>query len=375
MLLFCIIKSRIPIEQIVKVADEVSATFTTTITTDDELTLAQTFIEIKAAKPKAITNVTTTATAVSIRPKEKGIIMQEPSKTPSPKPIPIPPAPAVDFKANVLAEWNALHDVHNEVACLMLGSMSTELHRQFENYSPYEMLHELRSMFKKQPRVERFVLIQTFHAFKQKEGKSVVAYVLQMKGYVDQLERLGYMLPQDIIVGLILNGLTKDFAGFMRIYNMHNIGKTIGELHAMLIEYEKGLPKKAETPQVMMIKCGKIQKAKKKSLKAKGKGKANGKGNDKQVYISKPKNPKPYAKKHPAKDDACHHCKEMGHWKRNCVVYLAGLLKKKKQVGSASSSGIFTIELFAFPNKSWVYDTVVVLTFVLPNRGLEKQEN
>ncbi|GJX21620.1 retrotransposon protein, putative, ty1-copia subclass [Tanacetum coccineum] len=58
-----------------------------------------------------------------------------------------------------------------------------------------------------------------------------------------------------------------------------------------------------------------------------------------------------------AKDDACHHCKEVGHWKRNCPVYLAELLKKKKQVGSASSSGIFTIELFAFPNKSWVYDT------------------
>ncbi|GJX88883.1 retrotransposon protein, putative, ty1-copia subclass [Tanacetum coccineum] len=151
-----------------------------------------------------------------------------------------------------------------------------------------------------------------------------------MKGYVDQLERLGYVLPQDLTVGLILNGLTKDFAGFVRNYNMHNMGKTIG---------------------------GKIQKAKKKSLKAKGKGKANGKGNDKQVYIPKPKNPKPSAKEHPAKDDTCHHCKEVGHWKRNCPVYLAELLKKKKQVGIASSSGIFTIELFAFPNKSWVYDT------------------
>nr|GEW44704.1 retrotransposon protein, putative, Ty1-copia subclass [Tanacetum cinerariifolium] len=136
-----------------------------------------------------------------------------------------------DSEANVLAEWNALYDVHNEVACLMLGN----------------------------------------------------------------------------------------FAGFVRSYNMHNMGKTIDELHAVLIEYEKGLPKKAETPQVMMIKGGKIQKAKKKSLKAKG--------------------------------------KEVGHWKRNCLVYLAELLKKKKQVGSVSSLGIFTIELFAFPNKSWVYDT------------------
>ncbi|GKA35047.1 hypothetical protein Tco_0721538 [Tanacetum coccineum] len=33
------------------------------------------------------------------------------------------------------------------------------------------------------------------------------------------------------------------------------------------------------------------------------------------------------------------------------------LLKKKKQVGTVSSSGIFTIELFAFSNKFWVYDT------------------
>ncbi|GJW14318.1 hypothetical protein Tco_0018451 [Tanacetum coccineum] len=90
-------------------------------------------------------------------------------------------------------------------------------------------------------------------------GKSVAAYVLQMKGYVDQLERLGYVLPQDLIVGLILNGLTKDFDGFVRNYNMHNMRKTIGELHAMLIEYEKVLPTEAETPQVIESQSDKIQ--------------------------------------------------------------------------------------------------------------------
>ncbi|GJZ99478.1 retrotransposon protein, putative, ty1-copia subclass [Tanacetum coccineum] len=89
------------------------------------------------------------------------------------------------------------------------------------------------------------------------------------------------------------------------IYDAYN--ETIGELHAMLIEYEKGLPKKAETPQVNWER-------------------------NKQVYIPKPKNPKPSAKEHPTKDDACHHCKEVGHWKRNYPVYLAELLKKKKKV-------------------------------------------
>ncbi|GKD03174.1 hypothetical protein Tco_1178148, partial [Tanacetum coccineum] len=62
----------------------------------------------------------------------------------------IPPAPATNSAANVLVEWNAIYDAYNEVAYLMLGSMTPELHRKFENYSPYEMLKELKSMFEKQ---------------------------------------------------------------------------------------------------------------------------------------------------------------------------------------------------------------------------------
>nr|GEU33788.1 zinc finger, CCHC-type [Tanacetum cinerariifolium] len=266
---------------------------------------------------------------------------------------PLPAAPAVDFAANMLAEWNAIYDAYNEVVCLKL---------------------ELKSMFEKQAGVERFDLIQAFDACKQEEGKPAAAYALQMKGYVDQLERLSYVLPQDLTVGLILNCLTKDFARSVRNYNMHNMGKTIGKLHAILIKYEKGLSKKAETPQVMMIKGGKIYKYKKKSLKVKGKVKANGKGNDKQVYIPKPKNPKPSAKEHSTKDATCHHCKEEGHWKRNCLVYLAELLKKKKQVGSTSclvsknnvhyfiaipSNGIYEIDMHDLvPNVNSIYNVI-----------------
>ncbi|GJV43576.1 retrotransposon protein, putative, ty1-copia subclass, partial [Tanacetum coccineum] len=67
-------------------------------------------------------------------------------------------------------------------------------------------------------------------------------------------------------------------------------------------------------------------------------GKGKGKGKDKTDYIPKPKNPKSSAKEHTAKDDACYHYKVVGHCKRNCPVYLAELVKKKKQVGTASSS-------------------------------------
>nr|GEW10246.1 zinc finger, CCHC-type [Tanacetum cinerariifolium] len=157
---------------------------------------------------------------------------------------PIPSVPAADSEVNMLAEWNAIYDAYNEVACLMLGSMTTELYRQFGNYSSYDMLQELKSMFEKQAGVERFDLIQTFHACKEEEGKPVGAYIIKMKDYVEQLEHLGYVLPQDLSVGLILNCLTSDFARFVRNYNMHNIGKIIGEIHALLIKCEKGYLKR-----------------------------------------------------------------------------------------------------------------------------------
>ncbi|GKA23077.1 hypothetical protein Tco_0709039, partial [Tanacetum coccineum] len=110
----------------------------------------------------------------------------------------ISPALPIDYTAQVLAQWNAVYDAHNEVSCLMLG----------------------------------------------KEGKLVSSYILKMKGYVEQLERLGYVLSQDLSVGLIMASL-----------------------------YDKGLPKKAATPQVMVTQGGRIHKANKKLLNAKGKGK------------------------------------------------------------------------------------------------------
>ncbi|GKF25124.1 hypothetical protein Tco_0081018, partial [Tanacetum coccineum] len=67
----------------------------------------------------------------------------------------------------------------------------------FELHYPYDMIQKLRSMFEKQAGVEKFDLIQSFHyACKQEEGKPVADYVLKMKGYVEKLERLGYVLPQ-----------------------------------------------------------------------------------------------------------------------------------------------------------------------------------
>ncbi|GJU81680.1 hypothetical protein Tco_1284045 [Tanacetum coccineum] len=68
----------VEVEKAVSTAEVTTVSATTTIV--DELTLAQTLIEIKAAKPKAITTVATTTTTAITRPKARGVVVQEPSE-------------------------------------------------------------------------------------------------------------------------------------------------------------------------------------------------------------------------------------------------------------------------------------------------------
>ncbi|GJZ43654.1 hypothetical protein Tco_0590909 [Tanacetum coccineum] len=65
----------VKVEKVVSTAEVTTASATTTV---DELIMAQTLIEIKAAKPKAVTTATTTTTTAVTRPKARGVIVQEP---------------------------------------------------------------------------------------------------------------------------------------------------------------------------------------------------------------------------------------------------------------------------------------------------------
>ncbi|GKC05630.1 retrotransposon protein, putative, ty1-copia subclass [Tanacetum coccineum] len=214
---------------------------------------------------------------------------------------PLPPAPAASADNQALADWNALFDRHNEVACLMLGTMSPKLYQQFENKSPQEMITELQKMYGKPPGVEL----------------------------------------QRVSISFILNLLSSEFQAFVQNYNMQSMEKTISEVHSLLIEFEKSIKRNKQqivgassTPHVMAIQSGRVQKNK---PQGKAKGKEKGKGL-KNSYPTKPKKPQPYKKERPAKDGQCHHSKEEGHWKRNCPLYLAELMKKKKTGGQNVAS-------------------------------------
>ncbi|GJX51106.1 putative retrotransposon protein [Tanacetum coccineum] len=191
---------------------------------------------------------------------------------------PIPPAPVAPEGQLVASEIIAAH------TAWIKGSKEIELKTLFAQQSEQELLQTVRE----------------FHSCKQEEGQSISSYVLKMKGYIDNLEHLGHPVSLNLGLSLILISLRKEFDSFVRNYNMHNMGKTINELHAMLKLHEQTLPK-----------------------------------NNAHAL-------------HPIR---------AGYWKRNCPQYLAELLKNKKLSQGASDSGIFTIVLYTFPNKSWVYDT------------------
>ncbi|GJV35714.1 zinc finger, CCHC-type containing protein [Tanacetum coccineum] len=217
---------------------------------------------------------------------------------------PLPLAPVAlegqQVASEIIAAHNAWIKGSKEIAELMLMTMEPEIHRNIENLHANDML----------------------------------------KDYIDNLERLGHPVTLGLAVSLILIGLRKEFDGFVQNYNMHSLEKTVNELHAMLKLHEQTLPKN-NAPALHVIRSGKVQKGNNKHKKQQpqlpARGPNQGKGKNKLDYAPKPKIPPPPKRKDP---------------------YLAELLKKKKNAASrAGGSGIFTIELNTFFNRSWIYDT------------------
>nr|GEU34742.1 zinc finger, CCHC-type [Tanacetum cinerariifolium] len=194
------------------------------------------------------------------------------------------------------------------------------------------------------------------------EGQYVGSYVMKIKGYIENPECLGHHVTLGLAVSLILIRLHKEFDSFVHNYNMHNIEKTVNELHAMLKLHVQtlALPRN-NTRNHHAIKACKIQKVnkhKKPQSKIATRGQNQRNGKNKHAYARKPKIPPPPKRDDLITDLSCHEYGEIEHWKRNCPKCLAELLKKKKNATlGASGSGIFTIELNTFLNRSCIYHT------------------
>ena len=121
-----------------------------------------------------------------------------------------------------------------DVTCLMLATMNSELHKQFEEIEEFDMMVHLKGMFQEQAHQERFTTTKALNACKMTPGPSVSAHVLKMKGLIDQLYKLGAPISHELATDLILSSLPESYDQFVMNYNMHHMEKSITELHGML---------------------------------------------------------------------------------------------------------------------------------------------
>ncbi|GJY25171.1 hypothetical protein Tco_0399897 [Tanacetum coccineum] len=119
----------------------------------------------------------------------------------------LPEAPPVTVTAAVRNAYTRRVAEQQEVACLMLDSMTPEIQKNLEDRPAFEIHSRLSKNCLKCQKLSMLAI--------RRKGQSVSTYVLKMKAYLDQMERLGNPMPL-----------------------------TIPELHAMLKLAEKGIPKK-----------------------------------------------------------------------------------------------------------------------------------
>ena len=80
-----------------------------------------------------------------------------------------------------------------------------------------------------------------------------------------------------------------------------------------------------------------------------------------KAKVVNPKPNPPKAKPGLAADNECFRCHELGHWKRNCKLYLASLKKDgSKGTSALGTLVVYITEIFLIDSciiNSWVFDT------------------
>ncbi|XP_034580911.1 uncharacterized protein [Setaria viridis] len=145
--------------------------------------------------------------------------------------------PYLEESQNIANTTSAYHaymkhtDDAVDVLCLILACMNSELQKQFESTNPYDMIVGLCGMFENQARVDRFNTSKVLFGCKLAKGAPVSPHVIKMIGYIENLQRLGFPLDDDLATDVILQSLPASFEPFILNYHMNGLKKSLTELH------------------------------------------------------------------------------------------------------------------------------------------------
>ena len=182
-------------------------------------------------------------------------------------PLGAPPPPAT---VDVVNAWQSHVNDYSIVQCAMLYGLEPGLQRHFERHGAYEMFQELKFIFKKNARIERYETSDKLYACKM-ENNSVSEHILRMSGYYNRQADLGVELPPEAVNDRVLQSLPPSYKSFVLNYNMQGMNKSVSELFAMLKVAESDILKEHQVLMVNKTTSFKKSKGKKGNFKKSGK--------------------------------------------------------------------------------------------------------
>ncbi|KAI4983421.1 hypothetical protein ZWY2020_023913 [Hordeum vulgare] len=102
-----------------------------------------------------------------------------------------PPATADQDVKNA---WLACKEDYSVVQCAVLYGLEPGLQHRFERHGAFEMFQELKFIFQKNARIERYETSDKFYACKMEENSSVSEHVLKMSGVLKPSNEMGIEL-------------------------------------------------------------------------------------------------------------------------------------------------------------------------------------
>lgn len=92
---------------------------------------------------------------------------------------PLPAEPTLRASTETRQAYDMAVAISLDVTCLMLASMNSELKKQFGDMEAFDIIHQLRAMFQKQARIERYETVKAILESSLKESEPVGPHVLK----------------------------------------------------------------------------------------------------------------------------------------------------------------------------------------------------
>lgn len=68
-----------------------------------------------------------------------------------------------------------------DVSCIILAILITDLQRDLEHFTAFDMIEHLKKMFDQQARIKRFETVRALYACRIEETENVSNHILKMK--------------------------------------------------------------------------------------------------------------------------------------------------------------------------------------------------